>query len=246
VTAVIEVQGVWKYHLGQPVLRDVTLTVQAGENVGLIGPGGAGKSLLTKLIVGLVKPDRGRVLVEGAAINKLSEIDLAHVRDKFGMLFQNYALFDFLNVGDNIAFPLRQEGRLPEPEIRQRVHDLLRQVNLPGIDHLQVNELSGGMKKRVSFARAIIRDPPILIYDDPTAGLDPVTSSKIFNLLKDIKAKGTTSVTISHDLYGMRDVCDKWAMLYQGRLEFSGTRAEIEQTDNRLVREFWEGGMNLP
>ena len=242
----IRIEGVTKYHFGQPVLRDVTLHVPKGASVGLIGPGGAGKSLLTKIIVGLVKPDAGKVFVEDEEVTAMTEIELAKVRLKFGMLFQNYALFDFMPVGENIAFPVRQEGLLSDEEIRERVATLLRQVDLPGIEHLQVNELSGGMKKRVSFARAIVRNPPILIYDDPTAGLDPVTSSKIFILLTQIKEEfGTTSITISHDLFGLQDVCDWWAVLNEGELVFSGSRAEIEQSTNSMVRKFWEGGVNI-
>jgi phospholipid/cholesterol/gamma-HCH transport system ATP-binding protein len=152
-----------------------------------------------------------------------------------------------MTVGENIAFPLRQEGGRSEAEIRERVAELLEKVDLPGIENLEINELSGGMKKRVSFARAIVRNPPILIYDDPTAGLDPVTSSKIFILLKDIRDRfGTTSITISHDLAGMREVCDLWAMLEKGRLLFFGTAEEIERCDDPLVRDFWEGVRIVP
>jgi phospholipid/cholesterol/gamma-HCH transport system ATP-binding protein len=244
---VIRVEGVTKYYFGQPVLDDVWLEVPTGINLGLIGPGGSGKSLLTKIIVGLVPPDAGKVFVDDEEVTALNEIDLARVRLKFGMLFQNYALFDFMDVGGNVAFPLRQEGRLGEDEIRTRVSDLLTQVDLPGIEHLKINELSGGMKKRVSFARAVVREPPFLIYDDPTAGLDPVTSSKIFIMLKRIKDQhGTTSITISHDLYGMREVCDHWAMLRDGALAFSGTQEEMAACQDPFVREFWEGGMNIP
>ena len=243
----IVVEGISKYYLGRPVLEDVSLTVPNAVNVGLIGPGGAGKSLLSKVITGLVKPDAGRVLIDGEDVTAMQEIELARLRAKIGMLFQNYALFDFMTVGENVAFPLRQEGGHTEEQIRARVASLLAEVDLPGTDHLQVNELSGGMKKRVSFARAVVRNPPILIYDDPTAGLDPVTSSKIFNLLAAIKEQqGVTSITISHDLVGMRDVCDRWAMLDAGRLIFAGTADEIARCEHPLVREFWQGAKKYP
>ncbi len=243
----IVVEKVWKYHFHECVLSDVSFTVPTGLNVGLIGPGGAGKSLLTKIITGLVKPDSGRVLIDGKDITVLSEIELAVLRSDIGMLFQNYALFDFMNVGENIAFPLRQQGGLTEEFIDEQVKSLLKQVDLPGIEHLFANELSGGMKKRVSFARAVVRNPPILIYDDPTAGLDPVTSSKIFNLLAHRKeSQGVTSITISHDLVGMRDVVDRWVMIDKGKLIFDGTPAEIAQSEQPLVHEFWRGAKKYP
>lgn len=238
----IEIQGISKLYFGRPVLEDVSFTIERGTNVGLIGPGGAGKTLLLKIVCGLVEPDAGRVLIEGVEVGKLDETKLAELRFRIGMLFQNYALFDFMNVGDNIAFPLRQEGQLGEDEIQKRVKEILTAIGLPTIAPLYANELSGGMKKRVSFARAVIRQPPIIFYDDPTAGLDPVTSSKIFLLLKDIRDRlGTTSVTISHDIAGIRDICDQFVLLDRGRMVFAGTREAIERDGHPLVRQFWDG-----
>jgi phospholipid/cholesterol/gamma-HCH transport system ATP-binding protein len=238
----IRVEGVTKYHMGEIVLDNINLDISKGKNIGLIGPGGAGKSLLSKIIVGLVKPDSGRIYIDDEDVTDLAEIDWAIKRFDIGMLFQNYALFDFMTVGENIAFPLFQEGNSSNEEIKQSVETLLKQVDLPGIEHLQINELSGGMKKRVSFARAVIRHPPILIYDDPTAGLDPVTSSKIFELLKQIKEdKGTTSITISHDLIGLRGVCDTWAMLDKGKVLVHGSRNDVETCEHPVVKEFWTG-----
>jgi phospholipid/cholesterol/gamma-HCH transport system ATP-binding protein len=243
----IRIEKVSKWHADEKVLDRVSLDIPEGVNIGLIGPGGAGKTLLCKIIAGLVEPDEGHVFVNGREVTGMAEIELAKLRFSIGMLFQNYALFDFMNVGENIAFPLRQQGDVAEDEIRRRVAELLDQVDLPGIEHLPINALSGGMKKRVSFARAVIRNPPILVYDDPTAGLDPVTSSKIFIMLEKMKReRGVTSLTISHDLYGMRDVCDRWAMMYKGRLIFEGTRSEIEQAKDERVAEFWKGGMEMP
>lgn len=238
----IRVEHLTKYYFGRPVLDDVSLSIEAGTNLGLIGPGGAGKTLLLKIVCGLVAPDSGRVLIEGQDVHALSETALADLRFKIGMLFQNYALFDFMNVADNIAFPLRQEGKLSEEEIATRVERMLESISLPGIGHQYGRELSGGMKKRVSFARAVIRQPPIVFYDDPTAGLDPVTSSKIFLLLKEIRdTLGTTSVTISHDIEGIKEICDNFAMLDRGKLVFFGSRQEIEQSPVTLVRQFWDG-----
>lgn len=239
----IVVEEVTKYYFNEPVLDDISLVIPEGTNMGLIGPGGAGKSLLLKVITGLVAPDRGRVLVDGHDVQKLSPSELEALRFSIGMLFQNYALFDFMNVAENIAFPLRQSGLgLSEDEIKSKVQDQLNLVGLPGIGHQYANELSGGMKKRVSFCRAVITEPPILFYDDPTAGLDPVTSSKIFIHLRRMQQRGgTTAVTISHDIGGIKDICDDFAMLDKGRLIFHGSRAEIETCSIKLVRQFWEG-----
>lgn len=243
----ITVDSVTKYYFGEPVLKDVSLEVCEGNNLGLIGPGGAGKSLLSKIIVGLVEPDEGRVYVEGQEVTSMSKIELAKMRAKFGMLFQNYALFDFMDVGENIAFPLRQDAELSDEEIQEKVLGLLEMVDLPGVENLQINELSGGMKKRVTFARAIVRNPPYLIYDDPSAGLDPVTTSKIFILLKQLKQRhGITSITISHELLPMREVCDQWAMLRAGELVFHGSLEEIERSPDPFVQEFWQGGTVIP
>lgn len=240
--AMIRIEGVTKYYLGSTVLDDINLEIPAGTNLGLIGPGGAGKSLLLKIIAGLVEPDAGRVFVDGHDVNALGEQDLAALRFSIGMLFQNYALFDSMNVGDNIAFPLRQRGDVPESEIQTRVREQLKLVGLPGIAHQYPRELSGGMKKRVSFCRAVIPEPPLLFYDDPTAGLDPVTSSKIFIHLRRMQQHGgTTAITISHDIDGIKPICDRFALLDRGKVVFHGTRPEIEASQDRLVRQFWDG-----
>ena len=227
-----------KYYRRAKVLDGVTFSVHRGKMLGLIGPGGAGKSLIVKIICGLVDADGGRVEVDGVDISGLSESEIQSLREKMGMVFQNYALFDFMNVGENIALPLRMQGT-PEEELRERVADILEKVALPGIQHKLVGELSGGMKKRVSFARAVIRRPPIVIYDDPTAGLDPVTSAKIFRLLEDMQAQGTTSITISHDLDGLKPLCDEWLLVDHGRLVFHGDTDAIERCGIDLVRRFW-------
>jgi phospholipid/cholesterol/gamma-HCH transport system ATP-binding protein len=238
----ILVENVTKYYQGQKVLDDVTIAVDEGANLGLIGPGGAGKSLLLKIIAGLVEPDGGRVVVDGHEVTSMGERALTALRFRIGMLFQNYALFDSMNVHENIAFPLRQRGELPEEEIARRVEEQLELVGLSGIGHQYPSELSGGMKKRVSFCRAVIPEPPLLFYDDPTAGLDPVTSSKIFIHLRRMQREGgRTSITVSHDIDGVKDICDCFAMLNHGRVVFCGSRREIEATDDRLVRQFWDG-----
>jgi len=238
----IQVSNIVKYYGEERVLDDVSLTVDEGTQLALIGPGGAGKSLLIKIITGLVAPEEGSVVVDGVEITKLGDVALAEVRSRMGMLFQNYALFDFMNVEENIAFPLRRRGQLSDAEIREKVNEMLIRVDLPGIHERYPNELSGGMKKRVTFARAVIHDPPILFYDDPTAGLDPVTSSKIYILLEERKKeRGTTSIVISHDIHGIQDICEEFAMLDAGKLVFRGTRQEIETTTDRRVEQFWKG-----
>lgn len=238
----IRVENITKFHLGRPVLRNVSLEVPEGSNLGLIGPGGAGKTVLLKIISGLIRPDGGRVFIGDTDVHSLKETELADLRQDLGMLFQNYALFDFMTVSENIAFPLRQEGKVDEATIEARVKELLQEIGLPTAADKYPNELSGGMKKRVSYARAVIQAPPILFYDDPTAGLDPVTSSKIFLLLRRMQAEyGTTSITISHDIEGIKDICDRFAMLERGELVFYGTRDAIETTENNLVRQFWDG-----
>lgn len=237
----IDARNIVKYHGRTRVLDDVSLRVESGTQVGLIGPGGCGKTLLLKIIAGLVAPDEGSVTIDEKPITGLGDVALADMRGQMGMLFQNYALWDFMTVEENIGFPLRQAG-VDEAEIAARVDELLRKVGLPTIHKLFPNELSGGMKKRVTFARAVIRNPPILFYDDPTAGLDPVTSSKIFILLEERKReRGTTSIVITHDILGVRDICDRFVMLDQGRVIFDGTRDEIEGSETPRVRQFWRG-----
>ncbi|RDV38997.1 ATP-binding cassette domain-containing protein [Bradymonadaceae bacterium TMQ3] len=238
----IRIENLTKYHEGRVVIDDVTLTIDDRTNVGLIGPGGCGKSVLLKIVCGLIKPDKGRVLIDDIDVHRLKPTELAELRFRIGMLFQNYALFDSMNVADNIAFPLRQAGETDEKLIAEKVNQALIDISLPGIGERYPNELSGGMKKRVSFARAVIRRPPIVFYDDPTAGLDPVTSSKIFILLRKMQHEhNTTSVTISHDIEGIKDICDRFAMLDRGRLIFEGDRQAIEACDDSLVSQFWQG-----
>lgn len=237
----IRCEGLTK-RFGRAVALDgVSLAVAPGTMLGLIGPGAAGKSLIVKIICGLMKPDAGHAWVDGQDMTALKEAQLQAMRAKIGMVFQNYALFDFMNVGDNIALPLRMQGDVPEGEVRDRVAQILEQVALPGIQHKLPSELSGGMKKRVSFARAVIRKPPIVIYDDPTAGLDPVTSAKIFALLQEMQRAGTTSVTISHDMDGIKPLCDAWALIDRGRVVFTGSTAAFEASDDPLVKAFWRG-----
>ncbi len=225
-----------------PVLRGVDLEVPEGCLYGLIGPGASGKSVLLKTLAGLFKPDSGRVTVEGQDIHAMSELDLQKFRLKFGMLFQNNALFDYLNVADNIAFPMRRMTALPEDEIARRVADRLKVVNLPGFETRMPGGLSGGQKKRIGVARATVMTAPIVLYDEPAAGLDPVTSQRIFELLrKEQRAANATVIMVSSDLDRLLTVTDRVGMLYRGRILFDGTTAEAQGSTHPVVRQFVHG-----
>ncbi len=225
-----------------PVLRGVSLEVPEGCMYALIGPGASGKSVLLKVIAGLARAERGRVFVDGDEITGMSELGLAEVRKRIGMLFQNYALFDFMTVGENIAFPLRRLFDLPEAEIAARVAERLERVALPGFEPREVRGLSGGQKKRVGVARATVARPGILLYDEPTAGLDPVTSQKIYDLIRDEqRAQRTTAVVISSDVQGVLTVADRVGMLHQGELIFDGTVEEARTSEHPAVRQFVHG-----
>lgn len=238
---VIDIRNVTKYYRGERVLDNVSLSVNRGEQLCVMGPGGCGKTLLIKIASGLVEPDDGEVFINGTSVFEATPEGLSELRKSMGMLFQNYALFDFLNVEDNIAFPLRREGKLSEEEILEKVNGILEEVNLPGINHQYANELSGGMKKRVTFARAVIHEPPILFYDDPTMGLDPVTSSKIFIMLEKMKRMSqVTSICITHDVDAVKDICETFALLNHGELILEGSREDFESSEIRLVRQFWD------
>jgi phospholipid/cholesterol/gamma-HCH transport system ATP-binding protein len=240
---VIEVQGIRKRFGDTVVLDDVSLRVETGEVLGIVGPGGVGKSVLLKIVCALLEPDAGEVQVMGRPITRLRGMELAAVRAKMGVLFQNNALFDFMTVADNVAFPLRQRGELTEAEIARRVEERLSEVGLGHAQRLLPSELSGGMKKRASLARATIASAPVLLYDDPTAGLDPVTSSKIFLLVSGLHVPGeTTTVVVSHDVDRMKKVCDRIALLYEGGVRWTGTVAEAEASDDPILRTFFRAG----
>lgn len=224
------------------VLSDVSLRVPSSCLYGLIGPGAAGKSILLKMIVGLMKPDHGRILVDDMDVTAASEIELQKMRLKFGMLFQNNALFDTLTVAENIAFPLRRLTDAPEAEIHERVMERLACVALSGFEGRLPAGLSGGQKKRVGVARATITRAPIVLYDEPAAGLDPVTSQKIFELLREEqRASGATVVMVSSDLDRLLTVTDRVGMMYRGRLIFDGTTEEAKTSTEPRVRQFVHG-----
>jgi phospholipid/cholesterol/gamma-HCH transport system ATP-binding protein len=224
------------------VLRSVSLEVPAGCLYGLIGPGASGKSVLLKAIVGLLKPDGGQIIVDGFDVTNATELELQKMRLKFGMLFQNNALFDHLTVGDNIAFPLRRLTDLGPEEIQHRVVERLACVALSGFEGRMPAGLSGGQKKRVGVARATITQAPIVLYDEPAAGLDPVTSQKIFELLRaEQRASDATVVMVSSDLDRLLTVTDRVGMMYRGQLIFDGTTEEAKRSTEPRVRQFVHG-----
>jgi phospholipid/cholesterol/gamma-HCH transport system ATP-binding protein len=237
----IELQGIVK-SFDRPVLRGIDLSVPEGCLYGLIGPGASGKSVLLKIICGLLRPEDGSVVVDGRSVLEMTEIELQEFRKRIGMLFQNNALFDFMTVGDNIAFPLRRLFDLPEEEIAERIAERLAVVSLPGFQDRLPSGLSGGQKKRVGVARATVAQAPIVLYDEPAAGLDPVTSQKIFDLLRaEQRAAGATVVMVSSDLDRLLTVTDRVGMMYRGRLIFDGTTEEAQAATDPYVRQFVHG-----
>jgi phospholipid/cholesterol/gamma-HCH transport system ATP-binding protein len=224
------------------ILRDVTLIVPEGCLYGLIGPGAGGKTVLLKMMAGLMKPDRGTVHIGDDEVTSASELALQEIRKRIGMLFQNNALFDHLTVFDNVAFPLRRLYAPPEDEVRSRVAERLACVSLPGFEGRMPASLSGGQKKRVGVARATATHAPTILYDEPAAGLDPVTSQKIFDLLRsEQRATGATVVMVSSDLDRLLTVTDRVGMMHRGRLVFDGTTAEARSSADPLVRQFVHG-----
>ncbi len=237
---VLRVEGLSHAFGGVPVVQDLTFEVRRGEVLGVIGPGGAGKSVLVKICCGLLVPDAGRVEILGMDLASLDQRRLQGLRERLGLCFQNYALFDFMTVSDNIAFPMRQRGGFTEQDVIARVKERLSQVDLLRAFSQMPGELSGGMKKRVGLARATINDPELVFYDDPTAGLDPVTSSKIFDLVRAAQARNNaTSVVISHDIDRMRLCCDRYLLLHQTRFHWRGTEQDAQLSDDPVVSEFF-------
>jgi phospholipid/cholesterol/gamma-HCH transport system ATP-binding protein len=231
----------------QKVLDGLSLTIEAGKTTVIIGRSGGGKSVLLKHIIGLLKPDRGHVLIEETDIIGLSEKDLNEVRKKFGMLFQEAALFDSMTVGENVAFPLREQTKLKDQEIRQIVADRLRAVGLSGVEEKMPAELSGGMRKRVGLARAIALHPQIVLFDEPTTGLDPVMTEAINQLIIDTQKNfNLTCVVISHDIQSIFRIGHKIAMLYEGRIIEYGTPEEIRASDNPVMKQFLSGSVDGP
>ncbi len=238
----IEVIDLHKSFGNNHVLRGVNLKIEKGESVVVIGGSGSGKSVLIKNIIGLLRPDSGKVIIDGIDITVLKEKELYEVRKKFGMLFQYAALFDSLKVWENVAFALIRQKGLKEEEARKIAIEKLRMVGLVGVEDLMPSELSGGMKKRVGLARAIAHEPEILLYDEPTTGLDPIMADAINDLIIEMRNRlNVTSVAITHDMNSAYKIADRIAMLYNGVIIETGTPEEIKNTENPIVRQFITG-----
>ncbi len=238
----IELRGVSKTFEGNRVLQGVDLAVRAGESLTIMGGSGTGKSVLLRLIIGLLKPDVGQILLEGQDIVPLRERELLRVRRKVGMVFQGSALFDSLSVGENVAYALREHTEWDEAAIGARVREALDLVGLDSVEDMDPAELSGGMRKRVAVARAIALPPRILLYDEPTTGLDPSNVEKVNELILSLKGKlGVTSVVVTHDMPSALKVSDRLALLHEGRVAAVGTPEEIQATHDSLIRDFMAG-----
>ena len=238
----IKVQALTKSFHGQSVLRGVDLEVPTGSITVIIGRSGGGKSVFLKHLVGLLRPDSGRVLVDGAEITALHGRALDEVRNRYGVVFQGNALFDSLTCGDNVAFPLREKTDLPRAEVDKKVEAALAQVGLEGAAPKFPAEVSGGMRKRVAIARALVTEPQIVFFDEPTTGLDPVLVNTIHHLVLDLHRRFRfTAVMVSHELPEIFDIADRVAMLHEGRIVETGPPAQIQASDNRIVRQFIRG-----
>jgi len=243
----IDIVALEKSFKGVKILDGINLRLPAGMITVIIGPSGTGKSVLLKQVLGLIKPDAGQILIGGTDIITMNVFALNEVRKNFGVCFQDAALFDSMTVGQNIGFPFQIHTKLPKEEIGERVADLLKEVGLSGIENKMPSQISGGMRKRVGLARAIALNPKVLLFDEPTTGLDPVMSNAINVLIRDVQRKTkATSLVISHDIQGALYLADYMAMLYQGKIVFAGEPFNFMETHDPLVRQFMEGGIEGP
>lgn len=240
-TPAVELRHVTKRFGDRRVLDDLSLVVPAGRAVCVLGRSGTGKSVMLKHIIGLMRPDEGSVLVEGEDVTALGPRELARVRQRMGMLFQHAALFDSITVGENVAFPLRRHSKLPPREIRERAEALLADVGLAGEHEKMPAELSGGMRKRAGLARALALEPAILLADEPSTGLDPVTSGEIDRLLVELRDRtGATLIVVTHNIPSARVIGDELVFLHEGRIVAQGTAGELDQSPIPLVRQFMQ------
>jgi len=224
------------------VLQGASLRVEKGESVVIIGRSGGGKSILLKHLIGLLRPEKGEVRVEGEDISHMNERQLLRVRRKFGMLFQSAALFDSMTVAENVGFFLMRERRSSESEIRERVAEALEMVELPGIEEKKPSELSGGMRKRVGLARAIVYKPEIILFDEPTTGLDPIVADSIDQLIVSVRERlHVTTIAVTHDMRSARRIAQRIMMLHEGKIYFQGTPDEAFNSTDPIVSRFVQG-----
>jgi phospholipid/cholesterol/gamma-HCH transport system ATP-binding protein len=241
-SSMIAVRALAKKIGQQEILRDVNLEVRTGETLAIIGRSGGGKSVLLKHLVGLMEPNSGEIWIQGQNITGMTERQLGEIRKKVGILFQGGALFDSMTVADNIAFPLREAGERDPKVLREKVGQMLEVMEMEGQEEKMPESLSGGMKKRVGLARAIIRQPLCVLYDEPTAGLDPVVADSINRLIRRLQSRfGMTSLVVTHDMKSAFDVADRIAYLDEGRIYFHGTPSELQQSTDPLIQDFLLG-----
>jgi phospholipid/cholesterol/gamma-HCH transport system ATP-binding protein len=239
----IEIKDLKKRFGKNEVLKGVNLEIEEGKTTVIIGASGCGKSVLLKHIVGLLKPDDGTILIDGEDITKMTEKEIYTIRKKFGFLFQSAALFDSMTVGENVGIALRENTYTAAKEIDRIVSQKLGLVNLPGTESLMPAELSGGMRKRVGLARALATNPQYILYDEPTTGLDPITSETIDELMNSVaenKELEVTSIIVTHDIFTVYEIADRVAMMYEGIVHFNGTPDELRGTSDPIVRQFLE------
>ena len=236
----IKIVNLRKQFGSNKVLQGVNLTIEEGETSVIIGKSGSGKSVLLKHIVGLLFPDEGYVKVGGEIIDKNNTEKLYAIRRKFGYLFQGAALFDSMTVGENVGLPIvENDYNLTENELKKKIDKMLTLVGLPGIENLKPAELSGGMKKRVGLARALITEPEYILYDEPTTGLDPIMSDSIDELIKNLADElNVTSIVVTHDMFSVKNVANKIAMMHEGKIYFQGTPEQLVNSNDNVVKDF--------
>lgn len=237
----IEISNFKKSFGPKEVHKDINFTVKKGECLGLIGASGTGKSVLLRSLIGLERPDEGSVVFDGINVNQIAERDLPEIRKRMAYAFQGGALFDSMTVFDNLAYPLREHTKMTEREIRIKIEEQLTAFGLQDNENVFPGNLSGGMQKRVGLARAIILGPEVILYDEPTAGLDPYNTKKIQDMMLRLKATGVTSILVTHDMPVAFAVCDRIAMLMDGRIKAIGTIEEIEKQESNLIAQFAQG-----
>ncbi len=239
---IIEIQNLYKKFNNSPVLNDLSLSINKGQTCVIIGRSGCGKSVLLKHIVGLLRPDQGKVLINQKEVAALNELELGVLRSKISMVFQGGALFDSMNVAENVGFSLIEHTHISQKKLLERVEESLALVGLGGIGNLMPSELSGGMKKRVALARAICIRPEIILYDEPTTGIDPIAADSINELIRSLHDKlKVTSIVVTHDMKSAYHIADKIAMMYKGKIILEGAPKDIRESKNPIVHQFING-----
>jgi phospholipid/cholesterol/gamma-HCH transport system ATP-binding protein len=243
----IQLTNLHKAFGSQKVLNGLNLTIPDGQITAIIGPSGEGKSVLLRHIIGLMQPDSGQIEIDGESIIGIRRSEMNRIREKFGMLFQNAALFDSMNVFENVAFPLQEKTSFSKAEIHTRVLSALEDVGLKNVEQKFTDELSGGMKKRVGLARALLLNPKIILFDEPTTGLDPIIKRAIHQLIRETHAKfGFTALIVSHEIPDIFDIAQNVAMLFRGEILQFGTADEIRNSTNPAVKQFISGSLDGP